>query len=155
MSYRVPDHIKAGVRRLWPTGLSTVKIGRELNISKNAVVGIRQREGLPARPSPIKNGNHGRSIAGAQAVAVARAKSTFSQISGRNSSAERDRRAAIKPAPHAAPPPSSATCQYPLWADRPADRLRPEFCGARALTGTSWCSQCLRIVFPRRGSIEA
>jgi GcrA cell cycle regulator len=154
MSYRVPQHIKDGVRRLWPTGMSTIKIGRELNISKNAVVGVRQREGLPARPSPIKNGNHGRSIAGAQAVAVARAK-TFSQLSERNASAERDRRAAIKPAPHAAPPPSFSTCQYPLWADRPADRLHPEFCGARALTGTSWCARCVRIVFPRWPSAKA
>jgi GcrA cell cycle regulator len=145
MAYRVPDHVKSEVRRLWLTGMSTIKIGRELNISKNAVVGIRAREGLPARPSPIKNGNHGRAVAGAQAVTVARAK--FSQLSGRGASAERDRRANIKPQPPGPTVSASLTCQYPLWADRPADRLHPQFCGARALIGQSWCAVCRKRVF--------
>jgi hypothetical protein len=149
MVHRVPDHIKAGVRRLWPTGASTAAIGRELGISKNAVVGIRRREGLPKRASPIRNGNHGRTVAGAQAVAVAHAKSgpTFSQRSGRHPSAERDRRANIRPQPPSPVVSASTTCQYPLWADRPADRLNPEFCGARALIGQSWCAACRKRVF--------
>ncbi len=41
--------------QLWQAGLSTAEIGRQLGISKNAVVGKAHRLDLPARPSPIRN----------------------------------------------------------------------------------------------------
>ena len=40
--------------RLWNEGASTAEIGRQLGISKNAVVGKAHRLSLAARPSPIK-----------------------------------------------------------------------------------------------------
>lgn len=46
----------ARLQELWQQGLSTAEIGRQLNITKNAVVGKAHRLGLPARPSPIRAG---------------------------------------------------------------------------------------------------
>lgn len=43
------------LRDLWSQGLSTAEIGRQLSITKNAVVGKAHRLGLPPRPSPIRN----------------------------------------------------------------------------------------------------
>lgn len=42
------------LKKLWLKGKSTVEIGKELGISKNAVVGKVHRLELAARPSPIK-----------------------------------------------------------------------------------------------------
>lgn len=43
------------LRQLWDQGLPTAEIGRQLSISKNAVVGKAHRLKLPSRPSPIRN----------------------------------------------------------------------------------------------------
>ncbi len=48
-----PEKIKL-LKKLWQKGKSTVEIGRELGMSKNAVVGKVHRLELDARPSPIK-----------------------------------------------------------------------------------------------------
>ncbi len=48
-----PEKVKL-LKKLWSKGKSTVEIGRELGISKNAVVGKVHRLELAARPSPIK-----------------------------------------------------------------------------------------------------
>lgn len=42
------------LKQLWATGLSASQIGKQLGVSKNAVVGKVHRMELPARPSPIK-----------------------------------------------------------------------------------------------------
>ncbi|MBO1359078.1 GcrA cell cycle regulator [Acetobacter sacchari] len=44
----------ARLKELWEQGLSTAEIGRQIGITKNAVVGKAHRLGLPARPSPIR-----------------------------------------------------------------------------------------------------
>ncbi|GBD57157.1 GcrA family cell cycle regulator [Gluconobacter wancherniae] len=49
------DDTIARLRDLWSQGLSTAEIGRQLSITKNAVVGKAHRLGLPPRPSPIRN----------------------------------------------------------------------------------------------------
>lgn len=48
-----PDQINQ-LTRLWNEGLSTAEIGKQLGISKNAVVGKAHRLHLDSRPSPIK-----------------------------------------------------------------------------------------------------
>lgn len=42
------------LKKLWAEGLTTGEIGKELGVSKNAVVGKAHRLGLKGRPSPIK-----------------------------------------------------------------------------------------------------
>lgn len=44
------------LRKLWDQGLSASAIGRQLGVSKNAVVGKAHRLKLPPRPSPIRKG---------------------------------------------------------------------------------------------------
>ena len=39
---------------LWNQGWTTARIGEELGVGKNAVVGKAHRLGLPKRPSPIQ-----------------------------------------------------------------------------------------------------
>lgn len=56
----------ARLRDLWQQGLSTAEIGRQLSVTKNAVVGKAHRLGLKPRPSPIR-----RAPKGAPAEAVA------------------------------------------------------------------------------------
>lgn len=51
-----PEKIKQ-LKKLWQKGKSTVEIGKELGMSKNAVVGKVHRLALDARPSPIKKAN--------------------------------------------------------------------------------------------------
>ncbi|GAB6855470.1 GcrA family cell cycle regulator [Asaia astilbis] len=48
------DDIISRLQTLWQEGLSTAEIGRQLSITKNAVVGKAHRLGLPPRPSPIR-----------------------------------------------------------------------------------------------------
>jgi len=48
------DEIISRLQTLWQEGLSTAEIGRQLSITKNAVVGKAHRLGLPPRPSPIR-----------------------------------------------------------------------------------------------------
>jgi GcrA cell cycle regulator len=45
------------LRNLWSLGHATSAIGRELGVSKNAVVGKAHRLKLPPRPSPIRIGH--------------------------------------------------------------------------------------------------
>ncbi|ABC22456.1 GcrA family cell cycle regulator [Rhodospirillum rubrum] len=42
------------LKKLWADGLTTGEIGKEIGVSKNAVVGKAHRLGLKGRPSPIK-----------------------------------------------------------------------------------------------------
>jgi GcrA cell cycle regulator len=44
----------AKLRTAWAEGLSTAEIGRQMGISKNAVVGKAHRLNLTSRPSPIR-----------------------------------------------------------------------------------------------------
>ncbi len=45
------------LRKLWDQGLSASAIGKQLGVSKNAVVGKAHRLKLPPRPSPIRKGS--------------------------------------------------------------------------------------------------
>ena len=40
--------------KLWEEGLSAQEIGRQLDVTKNAVIGKAHRLGLQSRPSPIR-----------------------------------------------------------------------------------------------------
>jgi len=51
------DDVVQGLRRLWAEGHSTAEIGRQIGVSKNAVVGKARRLDLPGRPSPIAKKN--------------------------------------------------------------------------------------------------
>src|SRR5689334_5466962 len=44
----------AALRQLWIEGIPSAEIGRQLGVSKNAVIGKAHRLNLPHRPSPIR-----------------------------------------------------------------------------------------------------
>ncbi|GBQ89711.1 GcrA family cell cycle regulator [Asaia krungthepensis] len=64
------DEIISRLQTLWQEGLSTAEIGRQLSITKNAVVGKAHRLGLPPRPSPIRASAKPRKDAAAEAAPV-------------------------------------------------------------------------------------
>jgi GcrA cell cycle regulator len=47
-------HLDARLRAEWAAGTSASEIGRQLGVSKNAVIGRAHRLYLPSRPSPIR-----------------------------------------------------------------------------------------------------
>lgn len=67
------DETIARLRELWGQGLSTADIGRQLGITKNAVVGKAHRLGLPPRPSPIRNRDGESAVEAGQAPEEAQA----------------------------------------------------------------------------------
>ncbi len=48
-----PQATRDAVERLWATGLSASRIGDEVGLNKNKVIGLVRRMGLPNRQSPI------------------------------------------------------------------------------------------------------
>jgi DNA-directed RNA polymerase sigma subunit (sigma70/sigma32) len=48
-----PDFI-VRARRLWDEGHSASEVARRMNVTKNVIIGIADRNDFPARPSPIR-----------------------------------------------------------------------------------------------------
>ncbi len=90
------DDLVKQLEALWIQGLSSAEIGRNLGISKNAVVGKAHRLMLVSRPSPIKNysprrlppsratGGHCRFITAKDYLAALRAGKTLDDITCKN-----------------------------------------------------------------------
>jgi hypothetical protein len=164
------------LRVLWASGLSSQEIGRRLDMSKNGVVGLAHRMGLPQRPSPIRPANPAtpplprasRRVA-ADVVRLA----SPSAVSGSTARAPvLPARAAANPPPvlaatsppsqpvtpdrpaAAAPLGSPRGCQWPLWGKlRSPDDIR--FCEAPVRApGESWCTACRDKVFTKRVPAE-
>jgi DNA-binding CsgD family transcriptional regulator len=128
------------LRVLWASGLSSQEIGRRLDMSKNGVVGLAHRMGLPQRPSPIRPANPAtpplprasRRVA-ADVVRLA----SPSAVSGSTA------RAPVLPARAAANPPpvlaATSPPSQPVTPDRPAAaapaRRHPLLRGAGARPG--------------------
>jgi len=53
MSFKWDDQSKAKLRELWDAGLSASKIGQEIGVSKNSIIGASHRMKLKPRASPI------------------------------------------------------------------------------------------------------
>lgn len=109
-------------RALWDNGVSTIKIGRAIGCSKNALVGKAHRLRWPSRPSPIK---------GAASRKLRKPQPVGNQPT-------------LPPLPHttsssvfAAQPPSMAgrSCQ---WIDGAPTR-HAIFCNAPTQPGSSYC----------------
>ena len=136
------------LERLWATGASTAEIGRQLDVTKNAVVGKVHRLDLPGRPSPIKRGARPaarpgavesrpqpRCEAGMAAADVQRAPLEAPAVEAECKSQ------AVAPAPpvvdlHAPP------CQWPFGDPGDEDF---HFCGSPSLAGRPYCPEhCAR-----------
>jgi GcrA cell cycle regulator len=122
--------------QLWMTDWSAAEIGRQMGISKNAVVGRAHRLNLPQRPSPIKR------LDGApptrRRVSL---RHLFIRSTTLPSFAE----------PQAAPPPvivvpkmGRGECCWPIGEPR-----SPEFhfCGAQAEFNRPYCADCRKLAY--------
>ncbi|MBV1838851.1 GcrA family cell cycle regulator [Acetobacter estunensis] len=76
------DETIGRLKALWQEGLSTAEIGRQLGITKNAVVGKAHRLGLPPRPSPIRRQDAKTAKSGEKKVSSRRATKTETPADG-------------------------------------------------------------------------
>ncbi len=113
-----PEKIKQ-LKKLWAKGKSTVEIGRELGISKNAVVGKVHRLELDARPSPIKK---------AAAPAPKPQKIKLSDNKGYMTLLD------LK----------LNSCRWPIGEPKDADF---HFCGKDTVTGKPYCAEHCKVAY--------
>ncbi|MCQ9154145.1 GcrA family cell cycle regulator [Acidomonas methanolica] len=106
------DEVIARLQDLWSQGLSTAEIGRQLSITKNAVVGKAHRLGLPPRPSPIRKTEEELAAGESRSAAEARTASP-------RSATPRKERRKPQATPDAAPLP-------PVQAAQEESRMNPE-----------------------------
>ena len=132
------EHRIAELTRLWPTGLSAAGIGREIGMSKNAVIGKAHRIGLPKRPSPIKR--HGVKGPGRVALPKARNEQSLGRRSAAPPPAGREETEDEGPATHVSP------CQW-LFGD--GTFTDDDKCGKPAVPGRPYCAvHCARAYVP-------
>lgn len=113
-----PEKIKQ-LKKLWAKGKSTVEIGRELGISKNAVVGKVHRLELDARPSPIKK---------ATSPAPKPQKTKLSNNKGYMTLLD------LK----------LNSCRWPIGEPKDADF---HFCGKDTVTGKPYCAEHCKVAY--------
>lgn len=124
---------------LWDEGHSTSEIGRRLGVSKNAVVGKAHREGLPARPSPIKRAGSGPHGAAAARSRLPRAPKTTLPLVG-----------AVPALPPTLSPPirllTGGSCCWPIG--HPGTKAF-RFCEDPSEVGKPYCLAHCKIAFVR------
>lgn len=131
MAMEWTDELIARLKELWEQGLSTAEIGRQLSITKNAVVGKAHRLGLPPRPSPIRNKAAAEGSAKPARTRTRKAEATSEAVEEKAASAapakpaEKKKAAApkvVKVSPAAAEEPAKPAS---VKADRPAGTEKP------------------------------
>jgi GcrA cell cycle regulator len=146
------------LRHLWnQTGehyLSTADIGRQLGISKNAVVGAAHRQKLRSRPSPIR---HRYPNAPPPAHVILRAPTeTLPPLASLKSPlpvpVKTEPTAPKPPAPAPAPRVSGEKCCFPL-GDPGTKSFR--FCGSSAAARRPYCDEHVEIAFRRPVNMRA
>ena len=135
------DETIARLRSLWDEGHTTAEIGRQLGVTKNAVVGKAHRLELPARPSPIRRGAEEKPVA---RNPVPR-RATGSTLPALATSVPVPVIEAARPQPVLRPVPSTprlsgrvTSCCWPIGEPgTPSFR----FCSEVALTGKPYCGE--------------
>ena len=113
-----PEKIKL-LKKLWLKGKSTIEIGKELGMSKNAVVGKVHRLELAARPSPIKKNQKQGEQKQKQAAQIKQSKVSLMDL-------------------------KLNSCRWPIGDPKDDDF---HFCGADTVTGKPYCSEHCKIAY--------
>lgn len=137
-----PD-VKRLIAQRWRDGVVASAIGVEFDMTKNAVIGLVHRMGLPARSSPIGFKPDGAprkrtTIKRAPAITLPKPSSITKEV---------DQPALDQP--HVS---STLHCQYP-FGDPKAPDFR--FCGEPVLVGSSYCVECRKVCYSRVPMHEA
>jgi GcrA cell cycle regulator len=137
-----PERIEE-LTQMWSAGHSASAIGKQLGVSKNAVVGKAHRLKLPARPSPIRKG--------AGTPAPRRRQTVLPPLP----KLQPTREAMIAPEPEQRPQPraklvsspSGRDCQWPI-----GDPAQPgfHFCGDPAVIGKPYCEKHCAVAYVTR-----
>lgn len=166
------EELIAQLRGLWDEGRSTAEIGRQIGMSKNAVVGKAHRLNLPPRPSPIRRES---GLQPARPRTIALRGPTLPPL-GAVSGERRGPQPVPKPETPLKVPPvpplnkpaavagDAAPPSLPVAAVGPAPRGREfaccwplgepgtrgfHFCGAAALVGKPYCAQHAQLAYVR------
>lgn len=133
------DEDDAKVRVLWLTGMPAVEIGRRLGVTKNSIIGRKNRLNLPSRESPIKK----RTPTQERKPAVRKLFPKHPVV--------------VKPPPiiHR-PPPKPPTCDKPCcWPIGDPRESGFRFCEKPAATGHWYCPEHRSIAYHGRVDDEA
>jgi len=121
------------LRRLWDAGYSASAIGKQIGITKNAVIGKAHRLGLKSRPSPIKRGV---------------TKSVIAPVVRKAPPVETPPMPALRPAPRKTA--NGPSCLWPIGDPGAADF---HFCGEPSIDGKPYCSEhCAKAYITRSRS---
>jgi GcrA cell cycle regulator len=139
------------LRDLWALGLSTAEIGRQMGITKNAVIGKKNRLRLPGRASPIKPKDgtvpirrRGPTLPALESVVAPVVVPVAALV-------------AVEEAPPPPPrvlfqPRKATACCWPFGDPKAADF---RFCDATAIPGRSYCAEHHAIAYlPARSLAE-
>lgn len=135
-----PERIEE-LTQLWNAGHSASTIGKQLGVSKNAVVGKAHRLKLPARPSPIRRKAKSPTPARKPAPSLTPPAATPA------AAVAVPVREQAKPRPPLIRPsalPSPRKCQWPI-----GDPTKPDFhfCGASAVPGKPYCDDHCAVAY--------
>lgn len=143
------DERIAELMKLWQQGLSAAEIGRELGVSKNAVVGKAHRLKLPSRPSPIKRQPGGPRRRSTPRPKAARRKAAKPKSGPRL----RSRPAPVAPRPVMRLDPKGSKCLWPIGDPGDPDF---HFCGEISVEGKPYCpDHCARAYITRTRDSQA
>lgn len=154
-----PDMIEI-LRQAWPGPDSCAAIGRQIGVSKNAILGKAKRLGLPERPIPIPRSSakphqaaarlpHSRVMPSA-AAAVAVAAVPKPAVALRVSASAED---ALR-SPTIMPSPPTGGCKWPMWGHREAPTHR--YCDKpQRDVGDAYCSHHMEKAHVRPARPEA
>jgi GcrA cell cycle regulator len=129
----------------WEQGLSTAEIGRQMGISKNAVVGKAHRLNLTSRPSPIRRAGERtprrrlpRRIVGPTLPALTGSATPMPAEAPAAPAAERAPPPLLRSVPAARPGTRVTPCCWPIG--EPGTRSF-RFCDVDAMTGKPYCEE--------------
>lgn len=136
---------KAIVRQLWATDLPAAGIAAQLpGRTRNMVIQVAHRLGLPMRPSPIR-----RQSDGAAPDVLAAPPASWPRRGMAASPPTRRDISSVGPVPH------TPSCQWPLWPNGVRPGMYAPKCGAptvvvsrgKAVWRTSYCAEHARRAF--------
>lgn len=141
-----PDKIKL-LEQYWAEGLSITQIGKNLGMTRNAVVGKAHRMGLNKRPSPILRTASAAKTSLPRPASAKKASPDKGVAAGGPPPAtgKANHTAKVAAALAAAIPVSkTATCKWPIGDPRKPDF---HFCEAPALEGKPYCAEHCAVAF--------